>query len=613
MRIGSWRTWCNVLCVISLLLTWMGCGGGGGGDGDGDDGGGSGSPPFTPTLLADLALASTTENRYELLPNVADRLTYVSEGTRVRAVDLDERAYADSEFPQGFLYCLDPNDDLLGAIAPDSGKIRSFQAYRVGTSPPSGLPTGMAWNPTNETCWITDNYQSGLTSLLSYDPETSGATLFGSTGMGGTLRFYGLAREPTTGFLYSVEVADDLYRFDPGTGAAAHLGATGRNDIQGLSFSAGGTLYGINTVVPPELVTVSTADGSTATVGDLPLGTEIGSLAFCPDGTLWTVDLTLDRLLQLDPNDASVVRAFDTLRVPKTWGEGYLFLAINALTWCPEPTTMAWEEDTETAVEALALAGNGRVLVSSMSRMGSLDQELYREDMPLTFPGDLVGLEDTVYDPATRRAYARDSLRGSLYEVDADTLALLREIDYRDAVLHVSKSTSVQMTIDTSTGRLFAVDEGTLLAIDLSDDSMTRSERVEEIELGGTVVGALANSPDRRLYVAITVPHVGHCILALHLDTFAEEARFCAGLFIQWMALDPVKNRLAVNWRMDQVCCESEIVLLECAGLTRIPYDLTFPQGAVQDVRMAFDTATNTLVLTRPGSVNRLQFYALPD
>jgi len=84
---------------------------------------------------------------------------------------------------------------------------------------------------------------------------------------------------------------DDLYIINPVTGAETLVGSTGFPGVQGLAFSPGGTLYAWDagsTGVGAGLLTVNTATGAATDVNPAVDGTPmIQTLDFAPDGTLY--------------------------------------------------------------------------------------------------------------------------------------------------------------------------------------------------------------------------------------------------------------------------------------------------------------------------------------
>jgi Ca2+-binding RTX toxin-like protein len=79
---------------------------------------------------------------------------------------------------------------------------------------------------------------------------------------------------------------DQLYSIDLATGAETAIGPTGFGDIEGLSFDANGTLYGVNDPTD-ELVTCSVTTGACQVVGPLNVTFTDMGLTFDRAGNLW--------------------------------------------------------------------------------------------------------------------------------------------------------------------------------------------------------------------------------------------------------------------------------------------------------------------------------------
>jgi hypothetical protein len=92
-----------------------------------------------------------------------------------------------------------------------------------------------------------------------------------------------------TDIAYSIDsdVSDNLWRINLATGVATRIGYTGFLDIESLSFSAAGVLYGVDEV-SSQLVTCSTETGACTPVGSLGIAFfEDSGLSFSDDGRLW--------------------------------------------------------------------------------------------------------------------------------------------------------------------------------------------------------------------------------------------------------------------------------------------------------------------------------------
>ena len=118
--------------------------------------------------------------------------------------------------------------------------------------------------------------------LFTVDPMTGAGTSVGATGYTGGGN--GLAAEPGTGTLYATPFDDEsLITIDPMTGMGTEVPGSAGNvpfRVNSLAFDEGtGVLYGSwNDGVGASLVTIDTADGTTATVG--PTITGLDALVF---------------------------------------------------------------------------------------------------------------------------------------------------------------------------------------------------------------------------------------------------------------------------------------------------------------------------------------------
>ena len=178
----------------------------------------------------------------------------------------------------------------------------------------------MACNTSTGKLYVIDIYAEGrAATIFELNPTDGTLTQRGQSGLGiGLSEVFSLALSPQTGLLYTVDVYDRLFRIDPVNWQAALVGDISTyNNIQGLSCSPSGQIYGIHSLAPSSLVRLDPTTGAPTKIGDLPLGKTFGSLEFKPDGTLWAVDLTLDQLMQIDPTNASVIRTFPALPIPQ--------------------------------------------------------------------------------------------------------------------------------------------------------------------------------------------------------------------------------------------------------------------------------------------------------
>ena len=89
------------------------------------------------------------------------------------------------------------------------------------------------------------------------------------------------------GYSIDSDASDYLWRINLNTGVATRIGSTGFRDIESLSFSAAGVLYGVDEVTR-QLVTCSLSTGACMGVGSLGLGFfEDTGLSFDSSGGLW--------------------------------------------------------------------------------------------------------------------------------------------------------------------------------------------------------------------------------------------------------------------------------------------------------------------------------------
>jgi len=92
----------------------------------------------------------------------------------------------------------------------------------------------------------------------------------------------------STDIAYSIDsdATDKLWSIDLNTGVATPIGPTGFSDIESLSFSATGVLYGVDDT-DDVLVTCSTETGACTAVGPLGVGFQDSGLSFSDNGQLW--------------------------------------------------------------------------------------------------------------------------------------------------------------------------------------------------------------------------------------------------------------------------------------------------------------------------------------
>ena len=92
----------------------------------------------------------------------------------------------------------------------------------------------------------------------------------------------------STDIAYSIDsdATDKLWSIDLNTGVATPIGPTGFSDIESLSFSATGVLYGVDDSTD-QLVTCSTETGACTAVGLLGVTFTDTGLSFSDSGQLW--------------------------------------------------------------------------------------------------------------------------------------------------------------------------------------------------------------------------------------------------------------------------------------------------------------------------------------
>ena len=111
-----------------------------------------------------------------------------------------------------------------------------------------------------------------------YTVTTSGtSTLVGSTGI--PLCDIGVFN----GAIYGTDCASSFYSVNPSTGALSRIGSTGVSDVNALTFSPSGTLYG---AVGNQLFTLNITTGAASVVGSGSYNA-FGDLAFSSSGTLY--------------------------------------------------------------------------------------------------------------------------------------------------------------------------------------------------------------------------------------------------------------------------------------------------------------------------------------
>jgi hypothetical protein len=92
----------------------------------------------------------------------------------------------------------------------------------------------------------------------------------------------------STDIAYSIDsdASDNLWSITLTSGVATRIGPTGFSDIESLSFSAAGVLYGVDDSTD-RLVTCSTQTGACTAVGPLGVNFTDSGLSFSDSGQLW--------------------------------------------------------------------------------------------------------------------------------------------------------------------------------------------------------------------------------------------------------------------------------------------------------------------------------------
>jgi hypothetical protein len=132
----------------------------------------------------------------------------------------------------------------------------------------------------------TANASAVLIDRLAGDPEDdSMAASYRPVGKGTGGRV-AQGSTPVIGYSIDSDASRQLWRIDLNTGVATPIGPTGFRDIESLSFSANGGLYGVDDATN-QLVRCSVQTGACTAVG--PLGTNFtdSGLSFSSDGRLW--------------------------------------------------------------------------------------------------------------------------------------------------------------------------------------------------------------------------------------------------------------------------------------------------------------------------------------
>lgn len=590
------------------------------------------TPATPPTKLSELLLGGQPNG---VALDLARDRAYVAVDNRIRRLKLSTRDWFPLQAPGGVFYGLDSRDDFLAQIDPANGRITRILAYPESFIVPplnAGFVTGMDYNPDTGKLYVIDIFALGReATLFEFDPATGARAQIGDTGLGaGLSSVFSLARDPASGMLYTVDVNDDLWRINPNTAMAELVGALSANptefsNVQGLSFSPlDGELYGLNPPGngPVQVVTIDTVTGAGALVSELPLGVTGGSLAFKPDGTLWTIKLLgvldsvmfTDSLIRIDhtTNPATIPVDFPSLELSVTFGPQSLFQAINGLCFAPQgggDQTILAPRD----VDALGLTTNGSVLASAGDQVVGFDP-----DFAITPGGiDSNGLDtflDIVVHPISNLSYVRDGISGIVYEFVPGQVGVTRQIQYRPAGTSFSPPRYPGAGIDPDTNRLFLAGDYQLHVVDLGTEISTEIDSVND-----NVQGVIVDPIRRRLHVNMLLGGPGGCssIRTYDLDTLQVVGEICAGIQIFGMAFDPVKNRIATNSRFEVPTFDLKVFFFDMTSGVIEPYHLLLQTAAdntnAVDSFMAFNSVLNTFMIARPDTPARLEFYQMPN
>lgn len=603
------------------------------------------NPPPTPThatppaKLGELPLGSAPVN---IALDLTRNRGFVADGKRVRRFDLQNRVWLPLASPNGVFYGLDVEDDLIGQINPATGKINRILAYPETLFVPplnAGFAVGMDYNPDTGKLYVIDIFALGrAATLFELDPATGQRTQIGETGLEGTDgplgSIFSLARDPATGLLYTVDVVDDLWKIDPVTATAEHIGPLSADplefsNVQGLKFSPlDGKLYGINPPLngPAQIVTIDIQTGAGTHVTELPLGYIGGSLAFKPDGSMWTVNLLVptmlvprtDFLYQIDytTNPATIPVQFPTLEFSlSSLGNDIHFQAINSLCFVPQSSTDQIVPAFQN-IDALGVDQNGGVLASAGAGVFGFDPDF--EILPAGIGGlGLASFQSITVHPLSNIAYVRDGNSGKIYEFIPDQSGVTNTIQYRPSSSSYFHPMQPDSGIDAQTNNLYIVGDFQLHRVNLG------TGQTDEIDDGPNEdpVGVIVDSVRRRLHVNMQLGGPGGCssIRTYNIDTMELLAEICGSNFqIFNIAFDPVRNRIAANCRITVPSFDMNVRFFDMDTFTENSIAPLLLQSAPDntnpsDAFLAIDSVRNVLLIARPDTPPRLEFYQMPN
>ncbi len=537
---------------------------------------------------------------------------YVADGQRIRTIDLNTLDYSEPGAASGVFYGIDDEDDLVAGIAPDDGQVRQILAYDTPLA--AEFATGMAYNPDTGTAFVLDIASPGGAAILYEMDMTSGfLTQVGPVGLeAGVMRALCLARDPADGRLYTVTPEDFLYAINAESGLAVQVGYVGADfdNIQELAFTPEGALYGIHSGTPSKLVLLNKGTGTGSLAAELPLGYTFGSLAIKPDGKLWAVDLTRNRLVQIDPGDGAILTEFDTLVMSLPYKYDLAFEGIDSLTWFPsEPACgRIYESDLNNFIDTITLCdAEGSILAASINYLHHFDNTLGLTQPPAhPFPFLEMGPQflHLVHNPANGMVYGYDQMKGLVYEIRPESLEVIRQFRYIEASSETLLTCSNPMAVDPDTGRLFFQhDEGDVYIIDLY------TENIQPLNYELPVEGIMVDATRRFLYLATRGGAPKPCLDKLNLDTLERLNRTSFDNTIGMMVFDPVRNRMAVNARVG-ITFTSKVFFHDLETLERLSFDVSLES---LDTRIALDPESNLLILTAIETPPQVRIYQLPD
>ncbi|QDV89730.1 hypothetical protein RAS2_08030 [Phycisphaerae bacterium RAS2] len=604
------------------------------GDNEGDSPDES-SPPGAVQKLGELLLGGAPGN---IALDLTHTLGYVAAGNRIRRFNPATRSWAPLTAPGGVFYGLDHDDDFLGQINTATGQITRIisypESFPITPSSNAGFVVGMDYNPVSGKLYIMDIFALGrLATLFEFDPNTGERTQIGATGLEGTdgplSMVFSLARDPATGLLYTVDVTDILWSIDPNTGTASLIGPLSPNptefsNVQGLTFSqVDGHLYGLNHTAPSQIVSINTSTGAAALVCELPLGRGGGSLASMPDGTLWGVNLIgvhdsvmfTDYLYRIDcsTNPATLLE-FPTLELGVQFGPQTLFQGINSLCFAPNA---APDQTVPTfqSIDALAIDPVHGLMAAAGDGVYGFDPDFEYFPSGIGVAG-LADFKRIVLNQGGDRAYVRDGLSGKVYEFEPGQTGVTNQIQYRPASGFYSIPRQPDSGIDAQTGALFLAGDFELYQVDLaSGNSVLIDDGAND-----NPEGVIVDSARRRLHVNMQFGGPANCgaIRTYNLDTLQVINNLCGdGPQLFNMAFDPVRNRIAVICRVSTQF-DMVVRIFDMDTYVEEPFSpISLPRAAdntnASSAFLEFDTVRNQLIVARPDTPARLEFYGLPD